>query len=459
MGETSGVAALKRPIEFLRPLYLDRLSVVLVGEASERALWLHDRAWWLSAEHPGADAVRRFLTADAASRRPALDDAVSALAAWILDLEAWQAEPGAPAEDAVGPLPGEPVLMSLAVRERSTEDLLAQVGGVDVRLEATADPSVLPSVGETDPHAAFLLSRLERPESVANLIRQMGLDRRRTLEILARLHAIGLVQADAPRGAKLPTDGLEDVIQRFSQRIAGSLAREPLTLGVEEHRAQAAELVRSFGGRSHYELLDVAAASTAEEIQQAYERVARLIHPRHAADLGVPIGLLQLLLRTATEAYLVLGDPVRRAAYDVTIGVETTAARSDSERRAAQERHSRECYERAVRAVANEQYHEAVEMLREAVRLMPSVDALLLLGNCLARNPNWLRQARDILQRARQMAPRAVPVVLAAAQVEEKSGNLEEAQRLFLNLLELAPKHPEAEQALARLGRPGDRKR
>jgi tetratricopeptide (TPR) repeat protein len=452
MGDSTGVVALNRPIEFLRPLYLDRLSVVVHGPAEDAALYLCDRAWWLGPEHPCAGTVREYLeAAEGPERRSRLRAAVAGLVAWIAARESWTAEPAVPPPTAAGPVPAEPVLMAVAVRERSTEELLAQVGGSEVRLEAVADPSILPGFGETDPHAAFLLSRLERPERVANLIRQMGLARHRTLEILARLHAVGLVQADAPRGVTLAADGLEDVLQRFSQRIAASLEREPLALEAEEHRRQAAELVRSFGGRTHYELLEVAPEVGSEEIQAAYERVARMIHPRHGAALGVPIGLLQLLLRTATEAYLVLCDPIRRAAYDVTVGVETTAARSETERRAAQERHARECYERAVRAVANEQYHEAVEMLREAVRLLPSVEALLLLGNCLARNPNWLRQARDTLQRARQMAPRAVPVVLAAAQLEERIGNLEEAKRLFQSVLELAPKHPEAEAGLARI--------
>jgi curved DNA-binding protein CbpA len=64
--------------------------------------------------------------------------------------------------------------------------------------------------------------------------------------------------------------------------------------------------------RDHYQLLGVARDASREEIAQAWRRRARDEHPdaRHG-DVGAPARF-----RALAEAWRVLGDPGRRAAYD-----------------------------------------------------------------------------------------------------------------------------------------------
>ena len=64
---------------------------------------------------------------------------------------------------------------------------------------------------------------------------------------------------------------------------------------------------------THYEALGVRVSATTEEIRRAYLRQARLHHP----DVGGGDRAMQAL----NEAWAVLGDPVRRARYDRTLGV------------------------------------------------------------------------------------------------------------------------------------------
>ena len=64
--------------------------------------------------------------------------------------------------------------------------------------------------------------------------------------------------------------------------------------------------------RDHYEVLGVSTAATAEEIKQAYRRLARDSHPdRNPGDPSA-----EERFKAAAAAYEVLSDPQRRANYD-----------------------------------------------------------------------------------------------------------------------------------------------
>lgn len=60
--------------------------------------------------------------------------------------------------------------------------------------------------------------------------------------------------------------------------------------------------------RSHYDVLGVDAAATADEVRAAYRRAARDHHPDFGGD--------GLRMQDLNAAWHVLGDPVRRADYD-----------------------------------------------------------------------------------------------------------------------------------------------
>lgn len=72
---------------------------------------------------------------------------------------------------------------------------------------------------------------------------------------------------------------------------------------------------------THYELLEVAADATHDEIRRAYHRQARRHHPDAHSGSGREI-LEEARRRMAAvnAAWAVLGDPARRLAYDVEIG-------------------------------------------------------------------------------------------------------------------------------------------
>jgi curved DNA-binding protein CbpA len=69
-------------------------------------------------------------------------------------------------------------------------------------------------------------------------------------------------------------------------------------------------------GLDLYQLLGVAREASREEITQAWRRRARAEHPdSHPGDTAAPARF-----RVLAEAYQVLSDPARRAAYDRVLG-------------------------------------------------------------------------------------------------------------------------------------------
>jgi curved DNA-binding protein CbpA len=73
---------------------------------------------------------------------------------------------------------------------------------------------------------------------------------------------------------------------------------------------------------THYERLGVARSASATEIRTAYRALARRTHP-DVNESGVDASMAAV-----NEAWRVLGDPDRRAAYDASLVTETPTSRS-----------------------------------------------------------------------------------------------------------------------------------
>lgn len=85
------------------------------------------------------------------------------------------------------------------------------------------------------------------------------------------------------------------------------------------------------GPRSHYEVLGVDTTASREAIRQAYREQARRHHPdaRNVEPLpadGGGGGRGGGAMAAVNEAWKVLGDPVRRQAYDIQLGNSASAS-------------------------------------------------------------------------------------------------------------------------------------
>ena len=208
----------------------------------------------------------------------------------------------------------------------------------------------------------------------------------------------------------------------FSERIGRGLVERPLTVPAREHRERVAELLRQLGEGTFYHLLGIEPTSGAREVHEAYDEVARLVHPSHARRVGLEgrEGVLRLLFERATLGYLTLSEIDRRKQYDREVGpARWTALRASA---ASREEEARRCLSRARALAESEDFHTAIEMLRQSVRLAPSAEAHALLGLLLAKNPQWLEEALEALERAAGMGATEPGLPEALKEVRERLG-------------------------------------
>jgi hypothetical protein len=221
----------------------------------------------------------------------------------------------------------------------------------------------------------------------------------------------------------------EDELRIFSARIARGLTERPLDLDPDFHRERVAGLMRKAGEASFYQILDLPPTAAAQEIHEAYDQIARLVHPMNAFRLGLGgrEGVLDMLFERVTQAYLSLSHPERRKAYDRSFSSQAWAAAlgPGMDKRREEVRDVADRYhKRALELIAKDELYLAIELLREAVRISPQAELYALLGRLQAKNPRWLRAAAESLQQAMALGSRDpdLPAALHDAQQRLASG-------------------------------------
>ncbi len=387
---------------------------------------------------------------------------------------------------AAGPLPTACLVMRLAVDGDEDESVLRQrLGGDEAWLQAAGHSDELTSAFWLDPSSGFLLARLAQPAVLAALPRETGLTAREALPRLCRLLAVGWIRAveapqrpaasvrpetaevhdkpTRPSGDKAADTAAPKVSvplpQRLLERIGHELQRQPSNLRPDDHRAKLKDLLARGVRLDHYRLLDVPLSANDVQVREAFERVARLVHPSHAVRLGMPqeASALARLFEQVTEAYRVLSSPPRRREYNRQPGLLQGA--TEEPEPAERERLLAQAHvERARSMLAAANFHQAHELLNDAVRRDPRAEYYVLLGEVQMRNPNWLRRAGESLDEALRRDPQGKQIRLADVHLnlgEVYAGlqQLDQARRHYQMVLELNPKHAEAKVALERLAR------
>jgi len=444
--EQRELAVSARVLEVIRGFYLGRRSgtAVIVHAGGEQLLHFRSGELFLDP----ADPLARTGEAGQAG----VAKLVQTIAGWI-PTELRVSEPVAEEIHLVGPLPTALILMESAARGRSDEELTAQLGGPQARIVGRGGPPVLLRLPALEPEDAFLLSRLESPMALRDLLQQGMMERRAVLLRLARLRALDLLATAEEQVTEIEESLLSPtVLKRFLDRVGAELESRPLALAAHEHRARVARLFAESGAMTHYELLGVAADAAPDQVFRAYQELARLVHPGHAARLDLAGGdaVPRLMFERATEAYLTLSDTQRRARYDARMGVgalDVTPGDRGEERARMAERN----FQIASGLVAAEEFHHAIELLRQAVVFDPQPSYYLLLARCLGRNPNWIGQAMDACRTGLKLAPQDASLHLHLGQLHERSEQAIAAAGEYATVLGIEPKHLEAQDGLLRI--------
>jgi curved DNA-binding protein CbpA len=469
MSEISGTLVERPILEVIRLVHLSGSSGVLEIDPTghRRRLFFRDGELFLPGGHPLArrlaadlaDLASTSLNAAArALRRQRLLELVARIAAvlveWREGTYTFSSAPGVLPADLVGPVPTRRLLMTAAGAGLDARAAFERLGGEGARLVALEGP-----VSDADPlgfsaEERDLLQRLRLPMTVGELVHAGEGAEAETLRRLVELSAVGWI-APAQEGRVGTQPGEDDpIVERLEERIASSLEYEPLQLPADQHREKVAALLARFGALDHYELLGLSPSTGGEEVHAAYERLARLVHPSHAARLGLveSAPALRLLFERATRAYATLSDPERRRRYNAEELIDVAPVRIDGRERDEERRAlARANYERGIAYAGAIDYHFAISLLEQAVRSDPRAEYWAALAKVQARNPNWIRRAVDSYRAAIDLEPENFDLRLALGQLFEQVGEPERARAQYLHALRIQPENLALRERLARL--------
>lgn len=149
---------------------------------------------------------------------------------------------------------------------------------------------------------------------------------------------------------------------------------------------------------NHYDLLGIAKTASTAEVRKAYAKLARERHPDRFPDPEAK-KRAQQSFQDITAAFNTLSNDRNRAEYDQGLAA---PARAPIPHEIAAE-----AFDRGVKLFEAKSFFEAVELLRVSVAHAPQEARYhAALGRALARNPHWVREGIQTLEKASQLAPR-----------------------------------------------------
>jgi DnaJ-domain-containing protein 1 len=177
------------------------------------------------------------------------------------------------------------------------------------------------------PPEMFLLSRLEQPMALRDLVAVCGLGEKETLQLVYSLALAGVVQREDRKGAF-----------RGQQPSPPPLPKEPVVAALPAEREQPHEVdsadVETFLARvktaaTHYDVLGVDRDVSAQSLKTIYYQLARRYHPdRFRKSEASLVKRLESAFARIKQAYDTLRDDSLRASYNTKLEARKKAEQS-----------------------------------------------------------------------------------------------------------------------------------
>ncbi|MFN7971960.1 MAG: DnaJ domain-containing protein [Acidobacteriota bacterium] len=226
--------------------------------------------------------------------------------------------------------------MTIEGSDDSRHKLLAQMLGRSLDDRLRLDPRhALPS----DSAERELLALFDGKRTLGDVFRESGLEAPRVQRLLQKLRVLGVL---------IPA--------------SVGVADRPAPLAESERAAIEAEHAR-MQTCNFYELLGVARSASGQDVQRAYDRVARQFRPDAFVDrdLGDALPMLQAIATKHLEAYDTLIDQKsRRKAYDESLAPESKATKD-----------AKKEFEKGLRHFRRKDFEKAIPHFQTALDLEP----------------------------------------------------------------------------------------
>ena len=379
-------------------------------------------------------------------------------------------------------------------------DSMAPPDGVVVRPQVNGNRL---DTGKLIPIESYVLSRIDSPTPVSEVGALSGIPEDDAHRALCALISAGLLTlaGEDKHDSREPAD--ED----------GKL--------IEELREEVIRKLHYFTTADYYEVLEITRQATTSDIKTAYYDLAKKFHPDRYHQIPRDSELrtqLEAVFAKLSQAYETLKTPAQRAAYDdrlrnssgvsqqssppfspeakigdsthhaertslggssLTGDLKLPSASNDPAQTAAPatahvaaETHVAETYhpvganagrtaeyyyQQGRARFDRKEYHAAVHLLREAVKLDPSRPHYHLhLGIALINNPRTRREAEQHLNRAAELDPYSANVRVKLGMIYKELGLTRKAEHFLQEALSIDPSNRVAQREL---GVTGDKKK
>jgi tetratricopeptide (TPR) repeat protein len=235
------------------------------------------------------------------------------------------------------------------------------------------------------------------------------------------------------------------------------LSREALSsaLALDSRRRDIVDKHGTLGRCTHFELLGISRDAGDAVIREAYFRLAKRFHPdaHHDVGLGDLRQELEAVFNELGEAYEVLRSPWLRARYERELaqgevgapaGAPAPTEIGDPEAALA----------RAADSIARERHWEALPLLEAA---LPRVEgaarqrARVLLAQIYARDPDWVKQAEELLLAVVEQEPQHAEAHYYLGVIYRYQGLPSRALASFRKVVEITPDSADAWRNIAEL--------
>jgi serine/threonine protein kinase/curved DNA-binding protein CbpA len=373
-------------------------------------------------------------------------------------------------------------LILIGVRRIGSLDRVrSALGALDSVLRHTENPLLLYQKMTLTTSEGYVLSRVDDATSISEIAAISPLGEDETLRCVYALVAAGVVEL-ASKGAppsasrfrvsktseeRFPAPDLQSEERPEAPAPPAPASGEP----GEQEKAILADVAEKHGSldtADYYELLGVSAGASDDEIKRGYYAMARKYHPdrHHLPHMRDVQGNLEEIFAKVTAAYEELSDPGSRRRYDGARHQKARATAETSRETAAPgpapytvppeviaERHYQQGYAHFERT----EYFDAIQCLRESVRLMSGEPRYhKLLARALSKNPKWRKEAEQHFLAALKADEFDIECLVGLAENYENENLKIRATKIYERILAY---DPDNEIAREKLKPPGKKSR
>jgi curved DNA-binding protein CbpA len=409
----------------------------------------------------------------------------------------WGFDPRAqPAEELKTKVPSGELLIE-AARRLPPEFAAARLSDDDEQLSPVAGVSAAAADGvQLQPIEGFVLSRVDSPTRVGDLLAVAGLPDEQARQAAYALALCGLIArerwpqaltGEAAEAAAQSGQSFADFDdERESPRAASasaesSDARDARHEAAREPEPDPRDLMRELLTRvydaNYFQILGVGRAATAPEIKRAYYGLARRFHPdRFRQVVGDSERVeIETAFALVTKAYETLQDETERANYESRLPVESAArpaaaatrpaparpapqraakdaAKQQADPTGAPQYRAEENFQQGLAALDRKDADGARLFFGEAVRLAPQQARYhAFYGRALMHEPATRRQAEAELQAAARLDPGNASYRVALAELYNSLRLPRRAEGELARALSIDPDNAAAHQMLSQI--------